>query len=190
MDVVKPQMIPILTHEFVSLGALPVDLYIRLTGDKYVLLAKRGTSSSDRLVGYENKSVQTLYVRQEEYQIYAAKNLSLSVAMLGQTNIPVSKKAEFLVKASTSVLKQIDIQGFNKETFDYTREVSQHTTLLCDANPRILDVLNSLSQISDEIFAHSVAVSMFSVMIGRAMGWTAKHTIEKLSLAVFCMISA
>ena len=43
--------------------------------------------------------------------------------------------------------------------------------------------LDSLKNMSDELYAHSAGVSMISCLIGKAMGWTSPKTLSKTSIA-------
>jgi HD-GYP domain-containing protein (c-di-GMP phosphodiesterase class II) len=179
-----PEMIAIAIHEFVSTGVAPVDLYIQLQQSrKFILLAKEGTKDlSERLKSYENKAVKVLYVSAEDYARYTSLGLQFSASVLEQRDILPEKKADIVIKSSNAVMEEINISGFDNSTFEHSRVISQQILKLVDVDPQSGHCLESLEQLTNPRLANSIAVGIFSVMIGRALSWTSKGTMEKLIL--------
>lgn len=176
-------MVPIPLKEFITGSVIPVDLFIRLTNDKYVLIAKEDSKTQmDQLQAYESKQVEYLFVRREDYNRYVGSNLIIAGIVINRNEINNDRKADFLARAATSVMKEIEVLGLNHESFEHAKLVSQATTTLVESKADLYGVMSSLSKMSDELLAHSVAVSAISVMIAKMMGWTKRATLEKLSL--------
>ncbi len=176
-------MVPIPLKEFVAGSVIPVDLYIRLSDDKYVLIAKEDSKTQmDQLQAYENKRVEYLFVRREDYNRYVGSNLVIAGVVVNRNEIAAERKADFLARAGSSVMREIDVLGLNTESFEHAKLVSQATATLVEAKSDLYGVMSSLAKISGELLAHSVAVSTVSVMIGKTMGWTKRATLEKVAL--------
>ena len=55
------QMVPIPITEFIAGSTNPVDLYVKIGEDKFILIAKQnGKTQKDQLKTYENKDVHYL----------------------------------------------------------------------------------------------------------------------------------
>lgn len=177
------KMVPIPISEFMSGGAIPVNVYIKLSNEKYVLIAKEGSKTSiNQMRTFEKQTVDTLYVEDAEYHRLVAQNITIADMVISRSDITQSKKADFLIKSSASVMKQIEHFGFTRDSFENAKQVSQKTTMLIEAKPELYHIMHSLSSISDDILSHSVGTSAVSVMIGKMLGWTFKGTFEKVSL--------
>lgn len=177
------KMVPIPISEFISGGAIPVNVYIKLSDEKFVMIAKEGSKTSiQQMRTFEKQTVDTLYVEASEYHRLVAQNITIADMVITRSDIASSKKADFLVKSSVSVMKQIEIFGFSRDTFENAKVVSQQATMLIEAKPDLFHIMQSLSSISDDVLSHSVGTSAFSVMIGKMLGWTFKGSFEKVSL--------
>lgn len=176
-------MVPIPLQEFVSGPMIPVDLYVRLNNDKYVLIAKEDSKTQlDQLRSYGDKAVSYLFVRKDCYNRYVGSNLAIAGVVLARSEIAIEGKSDFLAKAATAVMREIETIGFSSESYEHARVVAAATTALVNAKLDIQALLLALSRTNDAVLAHSVAVGAVAVMIGRNMGWTKPATLEKLSL--------
>lgn len=177
------KMVPIPITEFISGGAIPVNVYIKLSSEKFVLIAKEGSKTSiQQMRTFEKQTVDTLYVEEAEYHRLVAQNITIADMVLTRSDFSQAKKADFLVKSSVSVMKQIEVFGFNRDVFENAKAVSQKTTQLIEAKPELYHIMQSLSSISDDLLSHSVGTSTVAVMIGKMLGWTFKGTFEKVAL--------
>ena len=71
-------MIPIPIKEFISGGSTPVDVYIRLSNDKYVLLAKEDSKiQAAQLQQYEEKKVDFAIQASIQLSIETTQQMSL-----------------------------------------------------------------------------------------------------------------
>ncbi|MCM2280687.1 MAG: HD domain-containing protein, partial [Bdellovibrionaceae bacterium] len=133
-------------------------------------------------LAYEARDVHYLFIRREDYARYVGSHLVIADIVVQQAEIDAHRKADFLARAAASVMREIEVLGFNPESLEHARLVSQATMTLVETKADIYGVLNALAKISDEILAHSVAVSTVSVMIAKELGWTKRATFEKIAL--------
>lgn len=177
------EMIAIPIKEFIALTVVPVDLFVRLSEQKHVLIAKQDSKGATaQIQGLIEKRVEFLYMRKDDYARYSASSVTVAGLVLTQKELSAAKKAEFLTKASATVLSEIESLGMSAEAFEHARLISNSMTMLVEAKLDLFNLLNALSQTSDREFAHSVGTSAIAVMIAKTQGWTKPATFEKLAL--------
>lgn len=176
-------MISIPIKEFIAGTKLPVDVFIRLGEAKFVMLVKAGEIlQMERASSYEQKNVEQLYVRKEDYQKYMKQNLAIAGVVLTRDEISSKKKMDILGMALNSVCETLTISGLDVKTLEQTRNVILATIDLVESKKILSDLFQALAAMSDEVLAHSMAVAVVSTGMGYASGWTQTTTLEKLSL--------
>ncbi len=177
------QMIAIPIQEFIAGTKLPVDIYIRLGDAKYVLLVKSGDALNiDRASGYEQKKVDFLFVRKEDYSRYLQVSLTVAGIVLTRDEIASKKKIDIIGTTLSAVYKTLDQAGMDLKSMEQTRNVLIATLELVESKKILGDLLAALAGMSDEVLAHSLAVAVVSTGMGHAAGWSQMSTLEKLSL--------
>lgn len=176
-------MIPVPIHDFISGATVPVDLYIKLNDNKFVLVSKAGQKTyKDQLLTYENKTVEYLWVEKSEYSSLIVSNLSIASAVIQNEKLLPSQKSHILSQASASVFTELEHVGINFESYSHSKQIVDSTVALATENRDVSDLLLGLKDCSDELLQHSLAVSYVSVLIAHALKWENKQTIEKLAL--------
>ena len=179
----QPEMIAIPVKEFISATKLPADIYVRLPAGRFVQIARAGEAvEMDRLLTYESKKVEFLYVRKEDYSKYVDKNITIAGILVNRKELGEGKRHGLVTAVSQAVLKEMEDLGFTEQTFNHAKAITKTTVELIEAKPALRDMFNALNQCSDEALGHSVAVSLVSVMLGQALGWSQQLVLEKLSL--------
>src|SRR3954465_5683279 len=110
MELQDVEMVPIPIQEFLSGPTIPVNLYVRLTDDKYVCVAKEDAKTHlDQLRSYENRDVEYLFVRRENYYRYVGTHLMIAGVIINRNEIAIEGKIDFLTKASAAVMREIEL---------------------------------------------------------------------------------
>ena len=176
-------MIPISIDEFIDGISVPVDLHIRLGDSKFIVLQKKGQKTEKKQLGsYKDKEVKYLWVKKEEYSKISRQNITLAGIAVSKENVNLNKKADILGAAAKSVFTELEHIGISPEIFHSAKQVTEVTMSLVENHNQLAKLLESFTRNEDPLLAHSMAVSAVSVMIGKAMGWEKRVTIEKLSL--------
>jgi len=176
-------MIPISIEEFIDGISIPADLYIRIGESKFILIQKKGQKTDRSQLGnYRNKEVQYFWVEKSCYGKISKQNITLAGIAVKKENVDLKKKTAILGAAAKSVFTELEQMGASPEIFNYAMQVTQATMSLVESHNELQLLLENFSRNADTLLAHSLAVSMVSVMIGKAMGWEKRVTIEKLSL--------
>lgn len=176
-------MIPVPIAEFIVGNKIPVNLYVRLSDTKFVMIAKAGQATNkDQLRSFNNRELQYLWVRQTEYNRIAQQSIALAGIVLGKKDVDLRQKAGILSAAAKTVFTQFDHMGISIEMYNNAKQITEAMVAMCDAHRDLAELFESLKNCSDSLLGHSLAVAGTSVMIGSAMGWEKKLTLEKLSL--------
>ncbi|MBT4760278.1 MAG: HD domain-containing protein [Bdellovibrionaceae bacterium] len=175
--------VPLPIEDFLTGMKAAVDLYVRLSDEKFVLVFKNGLKTEQsQLAAYKEKSIRYLWAKESEY----AKMTEHSVVVAGiavnsdQTTTP--QKAKFVSQAATHIFNEFEHIGLTHEVFEQAKLVTNVTVTLVQNHNDLLGLLESMKGSSSELVRHSMAVSALSVVLGMGLGWKNKNTIEKLSL--------
>jgi putative nucleotidyltransferase with HDIG domain len=183
MDTNDGGMIAIPIQDFIASSKLQVDIFVRLQSGRFVQVAKSGeVVSVDRLKNYETKKVDHLYIRKDDYKSYVDTNLEIAGITLTRQDLDGRAKGSFVAQVANAVSQEIEALGVNEETYVHARMISRVAIDLVETKVNFRTILDALNTSSNETFAHSIGVSITSVMLGHALGWTQQTTQEKLAL--------
>ncbi len=183
MQVNPTDFIPIPITEFVNGVTIPVDVYIRLNDDHFVLVGKAGAVSSvDQFKNYQNKEVSYLWVPRKEYYKITHQSITIAGIALSKKDLDDSAKATLVTHSARAMFRQIEGSGIDLETFNNSKQICEAVLGLVETHKSLTSLLSSLKNYSDQLMSHSIAVSMLSVLIGQALGYEKKATLEKLAL--------
>ena len=183
----RMQAVPI--DEVMNKAQVPVDYYLRLSANKYILVAKAATNVPvETLQKYKAKNIDRLYCMIEDYLRL------LQGVISGATNAVQAKTASSQAKmnvikdAMSAVYHESSAMGFNEVTFSHAKLVNHATLSFISGQPQFQDLIAKLASFTDtggNGVKHSMMVSMIATMIGIAHDWTKPATLEKLALGGF-----
>jgi putative nucleotidyltransferase with HDIG domain len=182
VDLIDSDFMRITREEMLAVNSLPVDIFLKISDSKLVIIGRKGSKSIDDLHVLENEKVSEFYVRKSSYRECVGQNLTIAGVVLSKSEISDPTKTEFLTRTAVSVFNEIEAVGFNHESFEHAKIISKSIQTLVATKSDIHSVLSMMSMVSDDLLRHSMAVSAVSVMIARSMGWTVQATLEKISL--------
>lgn len=177
------QLIPVPIQDFISGAIVPVNLYVKLSDKKFVLVSKAGNKTNrEQLKTYENKTVEYLWVQKADYALFAKNNITIAGIIVTQNSLNLTQKSQVLSQAAASVFLELEHIGMGFETYSHAKQIVEATVALAENHKDLSDLLNGLSECSDYLLKHSLAVSYVSILIAHAIGWENKQTLEKLAL--------
>lgn len=175
------EMVEVSIKEFVSGLAMPVDVYLQMAPDKYILIAQKGDQSQlQGLTVVKSNSVKTVFIRREDFKSFSESAVNIVAAVAGSDKFQMSHKAKFLKAATNAVFTELHQFGPKAATIDMAKSVANSTLQMIAPNTTITNILKSLQQ--EHILNQSIAVSAFSLMIANKLGWQSSVTLEKLSM--------
>ncbi len=183
MEVKHPQMIPVPITDFIGGTVVPVNLYVRLSDSKFVLVSNAGQKpNKDQFKTYENKTVEYRWVKREEYSKLIANNLSIAGVVVTASNLNVHQKTTILSQAAGSVFTELEHMGLSFDSYTHSKQIVEATVALSESHRDLSDLFASLKDCNDQVLQHSLAVSCISVMIAQVLKWENQQTVEKLAL--------
>ncbi len=177
------EFLPIPISEFVNGVTIPVDLYMRLSDEKFVMVGKAGAHSNvDQFKNYQNKEVSYLWVKKKEYYKITHQSITIAGIAITKKDLDGSKKATLITHSARAMFRQIEGVGLDLETYNNSKLICDAVLGMVETHRSLTDLLGSLKSYNDQLMSHSVAVSALAVMIGQGLGYEKKATLEKLSL--------
>ena len=176
-------LIPVAIGEFINGVTTPVDLYVRLSERKFILVAKAGsTTQKEQLSSFKDRRVDYLWVRKDHFHKVARQVITIAGIVVKSDRLNADQKTQVVSSAAKTVFKQLDQMGISIESYQQAKAVTEVTIALVEALNDVSSLLGSLAEANDDLVRHSMAVSALSVMIAQAMNWENKLTLEKLAL--------
>lgn len=177
------QFCKISIDDFLSEKESEVDLYIRFSKIKYIKVSHSGGKiSEDRIKTYREKGILYVYVRKEDFVKIVKFNLAVAKVAKKSTQINVDKKISFMQHAGQLILENAFVNGVNPDSFRESKDFVETSMSVLTEDDQIFSILDLLKDHADYLYAHSLGVSTFAVMIGREIGWNSAPTLFKLAL--------
>lgn len=176
----KKEYIPFpINHLTVNLKS-PVDLYIKLSKNKYILLVKKGSKTKpSEISNYKEKNIDYFWILKGDFANMSKHSVIIAGIAVDKKNISLKNKVHFISSAANLIFKELNHIGFTQEGFEKVQEITEATIALTKQNKNLNNLLNSLNKLSDDLVKHALAVSSLSVLIGTQLGWTNKGTDRK-----------
>ena len=170
--------------DFVTGKEFQYSVFIRLSSSKYVKVAHQGENLPiDRIRAYKSKGIQYLYLLKEDFQKYLKFNLALLKAVSKVSTVDPMKKANLMKHTGEVILEQLYTDEIVRATLDDARMVLENSVCLLSESEDTFTMVSILNSHSDFLYAHSLGVSFYGVLMAKAMGWTAPVTLYKVSIA-------
>jgi len=176
-------MVAVPIGQFLSISTVPVDVYVRLSENKFILVAKGGSKTQvDRLGTYQNKKVEHLYILKQDFERFTNQSVTIAGIIVDKQDLSQTAKTRVVSKAVGTVAMELENLNIDREAIAKATEVANTTARLVESTVDLSTLIQGLAYHSDALIAHSVAVSILGAMIARTMGWQKRHTLEKIAL--------
>lgn len=146
--------------------ALPFDLYVSVN-KKYIHYLPAGAKLSQEKIS-KFKGSEQFFVPMPQRQAF--KNFISS--SLNQENVPMEAKAKILRDTSIALVEEIYEKKDIGEALNESKEVIGHFVELMNTAPESIDHLIQLSTHDFYTFNHSLDVSVYSLGIGKLLGYS------------------
>lgn len=171
-------------EDFVSSSGIQINIYIKLAEKKYVRVAHKGDEiQAERVESYKSKGLAYLYAKKEDFSRLVGFNLNLSEVIRRNSQISKEKKLAFLRYTTELILENTVVNGIHPKSFDQAVDCLKTCLEVVAESDNVIAMLEILNGHSDWLYAHSLGVSLYSVMIGRKMGFNGQSTLFKLAMS-------
>ncbi len=180
---------PINVRLLLRVTPLLSDVYIRLSGSKYVKMFRNGQSfTADDLERYlEKKKIQFLYIKKNETGEFIEK-LKDDIRHLLEVNSGLQPGSPTLLNRVGEIQEQIrslaDRIGFTAEVKELARQNVKLAIAAVGYSPKLSRLIFS-SRLNDENYVsnHSVLLADVACSIAALVGWSSVTTFHKLVMA-------
>lgn len=171
-------------EDFVAEKEMEYGIYIRMSSAKYIKIAHQGGKlSEDKIKAFKDKGVSHLFIRQEDFSKLVGFTLLVSKAVSSSGQVDRAKKMRFMQYTGEMIMQQAYVAGTDEALFRNAKDFLSTSMDVLTADEETYTLLHLLSNHTDYLYAHSLGVSMFSVMIAKQLGWQSPHTLFKLAFA-------
>lgn len=168
-------------EQFIPGTTVPVDLYLKLSEGKYVLILKEGAKVLFDQMHFPDKAAW-IYVKKSEYHKCVGQALTVAGIVVESSQVSDERKTLILSKAADYIFQEIEHLGFDRQALEHSRSVTKSIQTLVDSKNDISSVITLMASLNDELIRHAMMVSATSVIIAKALKWTVAANFEKLAL--------
>lgn len=181
---VDDEFTTIATSEFVSGESINYPIYVRLSKSKYVKVASSGESiDRERVKQFEERGITNLYLTNNDFRKYVENAVRTANRLLESDKASPELKRNFMLRTGQIVIEKIYNQEVCEESFvDAKRFVEMSLDIVTDSKD-VLDILDFINSTNEPLYAHQLAVSIYSVMLAKEMEWESPKTLQTLSIA-------
>lgn len=163
------------------------DVYIRISDGNFAHIFSRSTGLDyKRLASYIQKGVTELYIQSEDKPLYDMFVSRTAEVIINDPALPNEKKIAALLNMTEQNMSEIFAQiEVREETVEDTKKLVNHYAELMTQSPQSLTVILKLVSHGEYLYYHSIAVSIFSLFIGKATGQFDQKTLEEIGMGAF-----
>ncbi|WP_374074777.1 HD domain-containing phosphohydrolase [Bdellovibrio bacteriovorus] len=171
-------------EDFINEREADYAVFIRVSATKYIKIAhKGGKLPPDKIAVFREKGVSHLYIRQEDFSKLVGFTVLISKAVSSSGQVEKAKKVRFMQYTGEMLLQQAFVQGTDETLFRNAKDFITTSIDILTEDQETFSLLSLLSTHTDHLYAHSLGVSVFSVMIAKQLGWQSPQTLFKISFA-------
>ncbi len=170
--------------DFISGQMARFDLHIRIAKGRYIKIAHQGESiDTERLKSYRKKQVRFLYMKKQDFSDYVGFAMQVAKGISTSGKISQEKKVSLMRHLGEVLVESCYFDGVNEQIFQQAAVFVDSIAEVLIEHDDVFKILESLRGASDRLFAHGAAVSLYSVMIARELGWDSPQVLFKIGTA-------
>ncbi|MFZ3230598.1 MAG: response regulator [Pseudobdellovibrio sp.] len=170
--------------EFVAKPKIEFDLFIKLSDSKVIKLANQGDElPAERVQYYKDKGLKYLHIQKNDFAKLVDFNINLSKLIQKRSDISIEKKINFMKYTGEVMMEKVFVVGLDKKSFsDAQNFITMSIGVIADSKEH-LDLLDHLNSNSDQVYAHSLGVALYSVMVAKKLFFEANSVLFKIMTA-------
>ncbi|MBT4790963.1 MAG: response regulator [Halobacteriovoraceae bacterium] len=169
--------------EFITGSNSKYPLYLKISNTRFVKIINKDekveVEEIDRLI---KKGVKCLYIKRDDYNKYIALILKVNEVIKSKSSIDDEKKKKFLFHTNEVIMEKLYHSDFNRDDLVQAHSVVKSSLQVVSNNSTLSSLLKTLKDYGEHAYAHNLAVSLYSVMLSKQMGWHASKTLSFLSI--------
>jgi len=170
--------------EFVARPRIDYDVYIKLSENKSVKLANKGEEiPTDRVKYYKEKGIKHLHILKEDFAKLVDFNMNVTKIIKDRSDVSTEKKINFIKYTGEVLLEKVFVVGVDKHSFDDAQTFLNLSIDVISESDEHVNLLTLLNTHSDHVYAHSLGVALYSVMVAKKMFFESNSVLFKLMTA-------
>lgn len=180
----KQEYCKVSIDEFVARPKIDFDVFIKLSETKIIRLAHKGEElPTERVQHYKDKGVKYLHILKDDFGKLVDFNINLTRIIKDRNDISIAKKLNFIKYTGEVIMEKVFVVGLDKQSFtDGQNFLNMSLGVICESKEH-LDLLDALNSNSDQVYAHSLGVALYSVMVAKKLGFEANSVLFKIMMA-------
>ena len=176
-------MYPVSIDELIQKPMVQVNLYVKLSDEKYVMVARAGANTSvDHLIKFKEKGLVYLYAKSNDFKSLVKQSISVAGMTIGSSAVDNLAKFAVIENAARSVYEEIYSIGVDYTVVSHARLVAEASLTVVAGAPGLSELILKFASMKNGFTRHSLMVSMVSTMLGQGHDWVKQSTMEKLAL--------
>ena len=160
------------------------DLFYRLNEKKYILVTRSGTDINMEMFSrLKSNNIDKIFLKKDDYKKYVSLNIEKITLNKEVTKEQREQQMGFLVSTSNLIMKNVYIEGVDKDLFMMGKQVTDTALEIITDNDYMYQLLLALNESNEDLYRHNLGMSVYSVLIAKSMGWTSPGTHFKLSIS-------
>ncbi|MGE3260971.1 MAG: HD-GYP domain-containing protein [Bacteriovoracia bacterium] len=178
---------PIRTSLLIRVSPLKSDIYIRLSGEKFVKLFQTGDEFDEKDLTryYEEKHVEYMYLRREETSEFIQKFTNELDELLKRTDLKPEEAMPTAEMAQEAMQELVHRVGFTPEVQTLAKKNVQLVLKAIGDKPKLSALIGKVTKGGNYLSQHSTLLSHMACCLAKEMDWGSEATFSKLVLASF-----
>jgi putative nucleotidyltransferase with HDIG domain len=183
-DNLDSQFCKVPIDEFVARPLIDFDIFVLLKAEKYIKIARTGEIlDKERLKTYKDKGVDSLHIKKEDFSKIIQFNLKVSKALQSSLKITKEKKINFIKYSAQVILEKCFVDNIDRQVFLDAKDFMTCSMEVLSQDDELFYLMDVLNYHSDQLYAHSLGVAIYSIMIAKKMQFESTQVYFKLSMA-------
>lgn len=160
------------------------NIYLKLSEEKYVVVAKAGSNLSvehmDRL---RSRGVEVLYARSDEHNSAFAGALRMASEVVRGSQSSLIPKLLVLLNVTEALFAELARTGITPENFARSRAHADNIALTVLAGLTLAELVEFMKNKDAGPSAHALQVALVAALMGQEAGWRNPIVMERLIVA-------
>ncbi|MBN1114866.1 MAG: response regulator [Oligoflexia bacterium] len=175
---------PIDIDKFIHGSTINYPIFVKLGNEKFVKIAHKGEDiSEENITKYKAHNIKSLYLLNQDFKEYVkmAKDIVNAISE-NVIKIPHARKIKFLSAASEVIMRDVFSDSIHKGNFESAHSTIKKAMEIALDNNDLFEICDSVLSHSEQLHAHSLFVSMFSIMLARHLNWISEKNMDLISM--------
>lgn len=186
-DVGLQNFCPIRTNLLIRVSPLKSDIYIRLSGEKFVKLFQSGDEfdQNDLARYYEEKKVEYMFLRRTEVSEFVTKFTTELDQLINKPDLKPEEAIQTAEMTQETIHELVHKVGFNAEVQNLAKKNVELSLKAIGNQPKLSNLIQKVIKDGNYLSQHSTLLAHMTCCVAKEMDWGSEATFSKLVLASF-----